>query len=188
VESGLKVYRSSDPMLGYHERGTPVFRHWLPETKWMHTMKTAVVLPGILALMVLVVAAGCISLAGVRLSPRDAVPATPPGADVSPGSAIAVAFRSDEINPTHPEARDWFIMGLTIGARGNQYEDAIACYDKALAIDPAMDEAWLARGVALHNPGRYKEAADNYDRALAQNPDIARISFVGDQLKRPVGG
>jgi hypothetical protein len=152
----------------------------------MHTMKTAFVLPGILALMVLVVAAGCISPAGEGVSPRDTVPATPPGADVSPGSAIAVAFRSDGINTTHPEARDWFIRGLTISARGNQYEDAIACYDNALAVDPAMGEALLARGVALHNLGRYEEAADSYDRALVLNPDIVRISFAGDPLKRPV--
>jgi len=151
-------------------------------------MKAAVVLPGILVLLVLIVAAGCISLAGEGVPPPDVVPATPPGTNSSGRPVIAVAFRSDEINTTHPEARDWFIRGLTFGARGNQYEAAIACYNNALAIDPAMDEAWLARGVALHNLGHYEEAADSYDRAQALNPEIAGIWFAGDQMKRPVAG
>ncbi len=60
----------------------------------------------------------------------------------------------------------------------NEYEAAIACYDKALSIQPDYHQAWNNRGNALRNLGRYEEALTNfceaiasYDKALSIQPD-----------------
>jgi tetratricopeptide (TPR) repeat protein len=54
---------------------------------------------------------------------------------------------------------------------GQDYKQAIASYDKALAIKPDYHEAWNNRGNALENLGRYEEAIASYDKALVIKPD-----------------
>lgn len=122
----------------------------------------------------LILAAGCISQnAGPSLAtspPRDASP----GSFVPPsGSSIAIAFRTDELSTTSPEAKDQFIKGLTYSTQYARYNDSLAFFDAALAIDQNFSQAWIAKGVALHNMKRYDEAIKNYDSALEINPDDA---------------
>jgi len=52
-----------------------------------------------------------------------------------------------------------------------RYQDSIAAYDKAIAIQPKIAEAWINRGNALTALQRYKEAIASYDRAIAIRPD-----------------
>ena len=47
-----------------------------------------------------------------------------------------------------------------------QAEDAIVCYEKALAIDPLFVPALINKGNALDGLGRYEEAIVCYDKAL----------------------
>ena len=61
-------------------------------------------------------------------------------------------------------------QGRLFGA-GNEYEEAIASYDKALEIKPDYHEAWNNRGNALRNLGRLEEAIASYDKALEIKPD-----------------
>ncbi|MEQ9480737.1 tetratricopeptide repeat protein [Coleofasciculus sp. F4-SAH-05] len=56
---------------------------------------------------------------------------------------------------------------------GNQYEKAIASFDKAIALNPDLSLAWFIRGVALDNLERYEEALASYDKAIALNPDFS---------------
>jgi tetratricopeptide (TPR) repeat protein len=53
-----------------------------------------------------------------------------------------------------------------------QYEEAIACYDKALEIKPDDSNAWTNRGVALSELKRYEEAIASYDKAIEIKPDF----------------
>jgi len=122
----------------------------------------------------LLLAAGCISQdAGPLLatsSPRGAST----GSFVPPsGSSIAIAFDANEMSTTSPEAKEQFIKGLTYSTQYARYNDSLAFFDAALAIDQNFSEAWIAKGVALHNMKRYDEAIKNYDRALEINPDDA---------------
>lgn len=89
------------------------------------------------------------------------------------GSAIAVAFQSDGISTSYPEAKDLFIMGLTNLTQYGQYNESLHYFDAALAIDPGFTEAWIAKGVALHNLKRYDEAITCYDHAMELSPDDA---------------
>jgi Tetratricopeptide repeat. len=50
------------------------------------------------------------------------------------------------------------------------YEEAIASYDRALAIKATDSEIWHNRGAMLGKIEQYAAAVDSYDRALAFNP------------------
>ncbi len=61
-------------------------------------------------------------------------------------------------------------MGIILGSL-ERYEEMIASYDKAIAINPNHDWVWSNRGTALGQLGRYEEAIASYDKAIAINPN-----------------
>ncbi|MEI6444131.1 MAG: tetratricopeptide repeat protein [Nostocales cyanobacterium ELA583] len=52
-----------------------------------------------------------------------------------------------------------------------KYEEAIASYDKAIAIKPDYHLVWNERGVALEKLQRYEEALKCYEKAISIRPD-----------------
>ncbi|MBD1876595.1 tetratricopeptide repeat protein [Nodosilinea sp. FACHB-131] len=65
-----------------------------------------------------------------------------------------------------------FQQGLQL-AKKEEFDAAIASYDKAVAIGPDHAWAWADRGFALTKLNRYEEAIDSYDKAVAIRPDHA---------------
>ena len=59
-----------------------------------------------------------------------------------------------------------------------RYEEALASYDKALAIRPGYIAALHCRGIVLRNLNRPAEALASHDRALAIRPDDAEGLYV----------
>ena len=59
--------------------------------------------------------------------------------------------------------------GLSLERLG-RLEEAIACFDRMLEINPSDGEAWFDKGVALDKLGRSEEAIVHYDRALKIDP------------------
>ena len=57
------------------------------------------------------------------------------------------------------------------------YRDAIASYDRALALRPDLPEALNNRGLSLQSLQRYDEARASYDKALAQRADFTEALF-----------
>ena len=53
--------------------------------------------------------------------------------------------------------------------------EAIACYDRALEINPRFVVAWNAKGRVLSDLGRNDEAVVCYDRSLEMEPRDARV-------------
>jgi tetratricopeptide (TPR) repeat protein len=127
----------------------------------------------------LILTAGCISQTANPL-PMASLPSPTSGEPQIHygGSALAIAFRSDEISTSSPEAKELFIKGLTYSTQYARYNDSLAFFDAALAIDRNFSEAWVAKGVALHNMKRYDEAIENYDKALTFSPTDAGIWHV----------
>src|SRR5437868_4079063 len=70
----------------------------------------------------------------------------------SPGSAASAAELSGQA-----EAR----------LDAAQYEEAVALYERALALDGARVKDWINRGLALWYLQRNEQALESYDRALA---------------------
>lgn len=58
---------------------------------------------------------------------------------------------------------------------GRQLEAALAAYDQALALDPALVEALANRGNLLQDMGRHAQAVSDYDAALANGGRLATI-------------
>ena len=83
--------------------------------------------------------------------------------------------RWPEANPQYAEAH------LN---KGNLYldlartDEAIVCYEKALALKPDLAEAWLGMGDVFHAIKRNDQALAAYDKALAANPGLAQASFA----------
>ncbi len=51
-----------------------------------------------------------------------------------------------------------------------RYDEALAAYDRALALDPAYAIAWYSKGLALYALNRHDEALAAYDRDRALDP------------------
>jgi Flp pilus assembly protein TadD len=70
-----------------------------------------------------------------------------------------------------------------------RYEDALADYDKLLAVKPEHAGAWNNRGIALQYARRFEDALASYDKALVIAPDYAEAwnnrGIVLLLLKRP---
>jgi tetratricopeptide (TPR) repeat protein len=56
-----------------------------------------------------------------------------------------------------------------------RFEEALASYDSALALDSSYLPAWNNRGVILKEMKRLEQALASYDRALALKPDLAVV-------------
>ena len=66
-------------------------------------------------------------------------------------------------------ARFWNNKGGSLATLG-RHEEAIGCYDQALAIEPQNAALWNNKGVALDDLGRHEEALRCFDQALAIDP------------------
>lgn len=76
---------------------------------------------------------------------------------------------SDRI-PADDDAEGWAERGLQF-AKVNNFEEAVASWDRALAIKPDYHPVWYNRGRALINLGRFEDAIASHDRALELKPD-----------------
>lgn len=66
-------------------------------------------------------------------------------------------------------AWEWSNKGFSLSRLGHKQE-AIACNDRALEIDPRLATAWSNKGIVLSELGRNEEAIACYDRALEIDP------------------
>ena len=68
-------------------------------------------------------------------------------------------------------ADDWNKKGTKLFNEG-RYEEAIRCYDEALALKPDAYKIWLNRGNACYKLGYYEKACGSYNEALKYKSDF----------------
>ena len=88
--------------------------------------------------------------------------------------AAEIAEAAAEAHPA--SARTRFALGLSRLA-DHRYADALACFDRALELEPPDAERVTYRGIALQNLGRRPEAIAAYDAALGLAPGFALARF-----------
>jgi len=71
--------------------------------------------------------------------------------------------------PPVEQAETWFERASEWDSDPAQWEDAIAAYQRVVAIDPTYAAAWNNLGLLLHRMGRYDEAQVAYGAALEQD-------------------
>jgi tetratricopeptide (TPR) repeat protein len=70
------------------------------------------------------------------------------------------------------DAVEWSNKGVSLSEL-ERYEEALRCYERALALTPDFREVWNNKGLALRALNRYSEALDCFDRALDLDPSFA---------------
>ena len=66
----------------------------------------------------------------------------------------------------------WRNRGGTLYFEG-KYDEAIACYDKAIEIEPDNPVVWNNKGLALNSLGKYEQAIACYDKVIGIDPKDA---------------
>ena len=66
----------------------------------------------------------------------------------------------------------WYMRGNLLNKDLRDYPQAIASYDRALAINPSFADAWMGKGRALHEQGQYTEALTAFGRSLQLSPNL----------------
>ncbi|CAD8214468.1 unnamed protein product [Paramecium octaurelia] len=64
----------------------------------------------------------------------------------------------------------------------NQYEQAIACYDRATSINPKFDGAFVDKGLILQKQQKNMDALTIFDQALKINPTAHRLGYKAYSL------
>ena len=64
----------------------------------------------------------------------------------------------------------WFNLGLK-QVSAEDFQGAIASWDKALRLNPNLSEAWHNRGSALGRLGKYEEAIQSFNKAINIAPE-----------------
>lgn len=130
---------------------------------------------------------------------RDAIRIRPDYAEARNNLALALEDQGDVAGAIHELEKGLrlaagvpslaFNLGRLYAAR-DRLEDAVRAFDRAIAADPAMRKAHVARAEALLRLGRKEQAAEAYERALELKPGDAelRIELAGlyrelDQLE-----
>lgn len=88
--------------------------------------------------------------------------------------ALSVAATAVERDPASYEAQ--FNLGF-VRQRLHEPERALACYDVAQKIRAGDAEFYNNRGVLFQELGRLPEALEDYERALALQPDLTLAAF-----------
>ncbi|MFH1717853.1 MAG: tetratricopeptide repeat protein [Planctomycetota bacterium] len=76
-----------------------------------------------------------------------------------------------------------FMRGVSYYNRGTvhiakgEYDQAIACFYKALAIAGDFPEAYCNRGTAYYEKGQCDLAISDFDKAIELNPDFAEAYY-----------
>ncbi|WP_414544340.1 tetratricopeptide repeat protein [Nostoc sp. CCY0012] len=87
-----------------------------------------------------------------------------------------------------PDQRCSLLISLgRLQSAGKDYIQALASYDKALAIQPDKHEAWNKRGNALSDLGRYEEASVCFDKALEIQLDDHKALYNRGNAVRQLG-
>ncbi|MDM0044937.1 tetratricopeptide repeat protein [Variovorax dokdonensis] len=92
------------------------------------------------------------------------------------GRGDAAIEDAQRLVAAHPArgAGDWFNLGFLLDAARRDAE-AVAAFERALALDPKFDRAWYGMGLALQRQGRQEEAL----AALKRNTELQPMSPYG---------
>jgi Flp pilus assembly protein TadD len=85
-----------------------------------------------------------------------------------PKKAAVLIGKSIQIDPSNPVA---YLNRGAVLQELEQWEEALASYEQALALHPAFAAVYFNRGNALQNLQRLDEALASYNQAIAIQPD-----------------
>ena len=82
------------------------------------------------------------------------------------------------------KAKAAYKEGVILYARELKYREAVAAFDRAIAIDPKLGFVWNDRGICYRELGEFDEALRSFLRAIELSPDDVEILFdLGETLE-----
>ena len=78
----------------------------------------------------------------------------------------------------------WNNKGATLAALGRR-EEAIACYEKTLAVEPQHLMAWYNKAISEDALGKYAMAAKSYRKFVEFAPEqyASHVAYVRQRLR-----
>ncbi|MCM1108690.1 MAG: AAA family ATPase [Clostridium sp.] len=74
-------------------------------------------------------------------------------------------------------AREYYELGNDSITQAHNVRAALANYDKAIELWPSFTDAWVRKGVTLHNDGRLTEAEDCLNEAVRLSPTLFKAVY-----------
>lgn len=110
------------------------------------------------------------------LAARAAVGQAP---QVGAGAITPVAAAGEAHGPTArpASAYEWFTEAMRLDGDPARLDDAVACYRKALALDPGLAAAQTNLGQIAYRRGDARTAREAFEAALALDPDQPEARF-----------
>jgi len=90
--------------------------------------------------------------------------------DLLQQTIISNSRQSSGLSPQ--DAPSWHNKGLEL-YKGADFEKAIYCFEKVLALEPKDAIAWYNKGLSLHGLSRFEEAIHCFDKVFELNPQHA---------------
>ncbi|MFZ0511733.1 MAG: tetratricopeptide repeat protein [Candidatus Nitrosopolaris sp.] len=86
----------------------------------------------------------------------------------------AYSIKAGDVQVSHTElsVKEIILKGNEYLSR-RDYSMALDYYDQAIKIDPKYADAWINKGLAIHNLRKYNEAIESYDKAIEIDPKYA---------------
>jgi tetratricopeptide (TPR) repeat protein len=97
-----------------------------------------------------------------------------------------LSFMATQTEQSETRAAFWDEKGRDYAAQEN-YGEAIAAFDKAIAFNPTYAEAWNHKGSALTQSKRYAEALSVFDKAVSLQPQYHQAWFNRGLLLTEMG-
>jgi len=74
-------------------------------------------------------------------------------------------------------AKEYYLMGNECIIQANDSRAALANYDKAIELDPLFVDAWVRKGVTLHNDNNYHDAEACFNQAVKLSPRLFKTVY-----------
>ena len=74
-------------------------------------------------------------------------------------------------------AKEYYLMGNECITQAHNTRAALANYDKAISLYPEYTDAWVRKGVTLHNETLYSEAESCFNQALELSPILFKALY-----------
>lgn len=93
------------------------------------------------------------------------------------GNLDAALITFQTLAAQHPTLSGPLINQALIYLKKKQWQDALDQLEGAIKVRPQNPYGWNLRGIALRELGRFKDARQSYEQALAIDPNYAKAHF-----------
>ena len=109
---------------------------------------------------------------------------TPSRAAATPPPTQSRTNEAQSAEPRNQAAKDEFDRGRSFH-KDRDYASAVACFQRALTLDPSMADAAFRLGLAYEDDRQFRKAVDAYDRCLTIKPDhVQAATNIGETHRK----